>query len=123
MNKLEEIYQVFAEIFAPSEIVIAGGAVRDTLMGRTPKDYDIFILNEPFNNWDKYLSSRGAELKLKLQKYPKMDMVIEWHKKEYFLIDSIEYEGKDVQIMASPYKDVNELLSDEKKALTLQGMG
>lgn len=46
MNKLEEIYNYYNNIFGEiADVYIIGGAVRDTLLGIKPRDYDIFLLN------------------------------------------------------------------------------
>lgn len=39
---VEEVYQEFADALQ-TPFVIAGGAVRDELLGRRPKDYDLFL--------------------------------------------------------------------------------
>lgn len=45
MNKLKEVWSEVTELLHPfGDVVIAGGSVRDFLMGRDPKDYDIFVL-------------------------------------------------------------------------------
>jgi hypothetical protein len=42
--QLKAIAAVFEDRFAGMEWCIAGGAIRDTLLGIQPKDYDLFVL-------------------------------------------------------------------------------
>ena len=110
MNNLEHIYSIFQPILAPfGQLVIAGGAVRDTLMGRTPKDYDLFILTD-------YKQSIFEEIKLKLGEalrlgnFASIESKIEWHKSEPYLIESIKYNGAELQIMVNFSKDIYQLV-------------
>lgn len=46
LKKLDEVYREFSfRLEGLGEVVIAGGAVRDALLGQLPKDYDVFVLN------------------------------------------------------------------------------
>lgn len=110
MNNLEHIYSIFQPILAPfGQLVVAGGAVRDTLMGRTPKDYDLFILTT-------YKEGIFEEIKIQLGDAMRsnnlqiIDCKIEWHKSEPYLIDSIKYNGAELQIMVNFAKDIYELV-------------
>lgn len=80
--------------------VVAGGCVRDVLMGREPKDYDVFVFNnaEPLANtcWD------GLEV---------IDSP-EWHKSEPHLQATVRFNGAIVQIMASECKSLKELVGN-----------
>lgn len=90
------------------DVVIAGGAVRDTLMGRTPKDYDVFIINSgsKFNSFTEV----KAEVGERLLGHPKVDIKYEWHKSEPFLIESIKTEYGEVQIMARNIQNEQDLM-------------
>lgn len=88
-------------------VVIAGGAVRDTLMGKTPKDYDIFILSDgrisTFTGVAQYVRE---QLKNKM----KLKAKVEWHKSEPFLIETILEEAGECQIMARNLQTIDQLL-------------
>lgn len=88
-------------------VVIAGGAVRDEVMGRTPKDYDVFILGCPFN-----AESRDAVTE-RLDTLPRLDQ-LEFHKSEPFLTGTVSFHvgGKDVvvQVMTTDAATVQALL-------------
>jgi hypothetical protein len=48
MQKLVEVYDfVASKLGNLGDIYIAGGAVRDTLVNKKPKDYDLYILGNP----------------------------------------------------------------------------
>ena len=117
MYNLQEIYKIITETLNDipnSQVVIAGGAVRDTLMGREPKDFDVFILNGNYN----YIYSDEEEksfidsIKNKLNNFKKVDIKLEWHKSEPFLIESIYINSdmQEIQIMVSPHPNINKLL-------------
>lgn len=88
-------------------VVIAGGAVRDAVMGRTPKDYDVFILGCPFN-----AESRDAVTE-RLNTLPSLDQ-LEFHKSEPFLTGTVSFHvaGEDVvvQVMTTDAATVPALL-------------
>lgn len=88
-------------------LVIAGGAVRDEVMGRTPKDYDVFILGCPFN-----AESRDAVTE-RLSTLPSLDQ-LEFHKSEPFLTGTVSFHvgGSDavVQVMTTDAATVADLL-------------
>jgi len=123
MTQLEEIHSVFQPILADlGQLVIAGGAVRDTLMGRTPKDYDLFILTD-------YKEGIFEAIKLKLGEtlrrndYVAVNAKIEWHKSEPYLIESITYNGCELQIMVNFSKDIYELVDGFDWNVSLFGYG
>ena len=41
LNTLEEIYKSIRKIFPTEEFYLVGGCVRDTLLGKEPKDFDV----------------------------------------------------------------------------------
>jgi hypothetical protein len=81
--------------------VIAGGAVRDTLIGREPKDYDVFV----------NCSEKEAEKITSHMFGLKMRDVPESHKSEPFLKGTWEVDGVDVQVMWTPKTTIEELMS------------
>jgi len=123
MSQLEEIYSVFQPILASlGQLVIAGGAVRDTLMGRTPKDYDLFILTTKREGIFEDVKFQLGEA-LRLNNLSSVDCKIEWHKSEPYLIDSVKYKGAELQIMVSFAKDIYELVDGFDWNVSLFGYG
>lgn len=84
-------------------VVIAGGAVRDTLMGRTPKDYDVFVLGTQHK-------MVGGDAAKALDGLPTIEP-LEFHKSEPFMVAMVRWNGCDVQVMASPHQTVDDLLA------------
>ena len=72
------------------KVVTAGGAVRDYLMGREPKDYDVFLID--------YCSLNDEQLADALRDLPGIEAP-EWHKSEPFLVGTYEVLGQTTQIM------------------------
>jgi hypothetical protein len=110
MQKLIEVYNSLApKLSFLGQIYIAGGAVRDTLLGRKPKDYDLFILGEPSETVaypDKF--KQFCELQLSLKTF---ENNLEWHKSEPFLLTNIQLDSEtEVQIMHRNLNTVHELL-------------
>jgi tRNA nucleotidyltransferase/poly(A) polymerase len=77
---------------------VAGGAVRDTLLKREPKDFDVFIFNDA-----KDIATTAFDGLEQIT-------VPEWHKSEPFLQATVRFEGKVVQVMSSATKSLDELL-------------
>ena len=98
------IYGHFSERLAGlGRLVIAGGSVRDHLMGRTAKDFDLFLLG------------RGADedsMRAVSERLAPMDQVspLEWHKSEPYLVSTVKHEGVDVQVMVNPAESLDALL-------------
>lgn len=106
MDKLKNVFAAFnQELSQFGEIVIGGGSVRDALMGKSPKDYDIFILGH--TELTEEIKERIIN---RLSKYPKVEVEFEWHKSEPFFIISIHYENSEVQFMYHPAKTIEELV-------------
>lgn len=108
MNKRNPIFRVFAEFhrrLAPlkGEVVIAGGAVRDALRGVEPKDYDVFVLGHPWSEASK------AETLALLANLPVV-VPFAWHNSEPYLVGTVDFRGRLVQVMLNPAGTVNELL-------------
>lgn len=95
-GKLHEIWEVFDNLLGSmGQVYICGGAVRDSLRGVDPKDYDIYIIDTNGARHEEV----AKKIKEAVSDYPKVKPVIEFHKSEPFLIQSIYYEDKEVQIM------------------------
>jgi len=93
---IKEVHNTFNEILSPfGRVVLAGGSVRDSLMDRDPKDYDIFILGGSRIAFGEI----GKKVTEALGKFPKVQSETDWHKSEPFMIYEIKYEGKGVQVM------------------------
>lgn len=89
------------------EVVIAGGSVRDALMGKQYKDIDCFILSGGYgDSWGKLATA----IRPKLENYKKINPVVEWHKSEPYLLESITHECGEIQIMLRNLKTADELL-------------
>lgn len=83
-------------------LCIAGGAVRDELLGRTPKDYDLFVLwPGPWSYGDAKQAISGA---LSFAGFEPADPELEWHQSEPFLVQNVLVEGHRVQVMANPLR-------------------
>ena len=101
MHDIEKVWKEMNSLLGDfGDVVIAGGAVRDFLMERKPKDYDVFILNTsgyiPTFTEVADLVRKATEL----SDYKKVEIKYEWHKSEPFLIESIVTPYGEVQIMA-----------------------
>jgi len=102
MNLLTEVYEEFASRLSHvGEVVIAGGAVRDFLMERDAKDYDIFILT----------TDETEEIKLQileaLSDLETFFPVVNWARsipadKESSLVKTVIWKGVEVQILINP---------------------
>lgn len=107
MITIQEIHGEFSRrLSSLGRVVIAGGAVRDTLMGRTPKDWDVFVLQGGEFNF----GTGKALAEASLADLPVADPVVEWHQSEPFLASSVRYEQQEVQIMLSPEASVAALV-------------
>lgn len=78
--------------------VIAGGAVRDTLLLREPKDYDVFVMQESLNDgWARDLETVTSP---------------EWHKSEPFLQGTVRWGAAIVQVMLTKHTSLKDLVGD-----------
>jgi tRNA nucleotidyltransferase/poly(A) polymerase len=88
------------------EVIVAGGAARDELMGRQPKDFDVFVLWS--GEWDFELAkSRIIDC---LGDFQKREPAVDWHKSEPYLVSDLIIGDAAVQVLVSPHKTWNELL-------------
>lgn len=92
---IEEVYQEFADALR-APFVIAGGAVRDELLGRVPKDFDLFL----FGSYDR------SRL-LRYQQGPPQHGYKQWH------LANVVWRGAPVQVVSDKgYRTVADLLDD-----------
>lgn len=96
MQLLQKIQEEFTKRCGRS--VVAGGCVRDLLMDKSPKDFDVFVFND-----GKKMTGKEFE-GLEAIETP------EWHKSEPFLQATVRFEGVVVQVMSSSFKSASELL-------------
>ena len=91
-STLFAIHAEFSQRCGPC--VIAGGAIRDTLLKRVPRDYDVFLLNDrqPPPEW-----AAGLE-------------VGPWYKKSPCLQGTVRYGGQLVQVCRSPEPSMEALV-------------
>lgn len=86
----------------PGNVVVAGGAVRDFLMKRTPKDYDMFILGVPRDEAEPEI--------IKAMSGFEPVKVIEGHSSEPYLVGTWRYRDSTVQVMVNPAASTGALL-------------
>lgn len=99
---LQTVYSEFNQrLSSLGRVVIAGGAVRDTLLGKPPKDWDIFVL--PGGAFDY---ERGKALTVQaLQDLTKVTPVVDWHGSEPYLVATVKWNEAEVQVLVNPAKD------------------
>lgn len=98
--KATDVVEFWSERLQTQEVYVAGGAVRDELMGRTPKDYDVFVL-------DPTISIGGvAEATKDLEDATPLG----FHKSEPFMAGQYVVDSVVHQVMNAPYDNVVELL-------------
>jgi len=103
----QELFQMFVPRIAPFGIpVLAGGAVRDSLLGRTPKDYDLFILQGCLFDFDR----AKAEIPPLLADLVQVPPVVDWHNSEPYLVATVEWRGVQVQVLVNPAPDMASLI-------------
>lgn len=97
-SKLQELENHCKTLFDGLNFCIAGGAVRDTLVGKAPKDYDVFVFTTK-EILEQRLKDAGIDLDEREDRNP-----------DYSLADSIVC-GVEVQFMVRPETStVDELL-------------
>jgi hypothetical protein len=117
MENLIQCRQEFQDMFDElGEIVIAGGSVRDTLMGKKPKDIDIFLLGNLKEDIDDFVAD-------KLQDFATLDLKLDWHKSEPFLLQSIQYKEMEVQFLATPHGTLEGLIDSFDWNICQFGLG
>lgn len=87
-------------------LVVAGGAVRDELMGKTPKDFDLFLLWANEWNFEKVKETLLPRLEGLSRTKPK----VEWHKSEPYLVADLSIDGAEVQILCNPAENAEALV-------------
>lgn len=102
--RLDQILEEFIpRLERVGEPVVAGGAVRDVLLGREPRDIDLFLLNQTFD--DSTISAVNEALQ-------GMDIVrAESWKSTPYLVTTVRFSAMDIQIMLSPEKSLPHLLT------------
>ena len=115
--EFSEIIKTFEILYPKCIFTIAGGAVRDILLHREPKDIDIFICG--VDDWTQE-GRLSFKKKLNLSKlyYKIATSNLPWHKYEKFLLLSIiwkmsaQFKEKEleVQFCGFPKKSINALL-------------
>lgn len=102
---LTEVYSEFTRRLGSfGTTVIGGGAVRDHLMGRKAKDYDLFLLNHSFT---KEARSNVMNCLSGLE----VVKPLEFHQSEPYLVVTVRWCGVDVQVMLNPATSPEELIS------------
>lgn len=94
MNELDEVITTFSDVLE-RPVIIAGGAVRDHLRNEKPKDFDVFMLGQTWQDWEAYKVEFADKFTERLAKFPKVESKIEWHQSEPFLLETILFDGKD----------------------------
>lgn len=102
MNRLHAVHSAFsARLGHLGIVVIGGGSVRDTLLGRAPKDYDVFVLGSSAAPSESFGAALEGLEHVKL---------LDFHNSEPFLQATVMFDGAVVQVMATPHADVAALL-------------
>lgn len=105
MPNLNTVHTHFSKRFEDiAPVVIAGGAVRDHIMGKKPKDYDLFLLK---TNFSKENIAKIAEI---VRDLPIIEGIIPEHQSEPFLIKTVLWKGATIQIMCTPFENITDLL-------------
>lgn len=101
------LYRVHAEfddrLGHLGKLVVAGGAVRDHLMGRQAKDFDLFLLNTPFTKEAREAVTDALD---------DLEVVkpLAWHNSEPYLVMTVRWQGFDVQVMCNPAVSIDALV-------------
>lgn len=103
MSELSDVHGAFQHrLSGLGRIVVAGGAVRDHLMGRPPKDYDIFLLGSDFDSQAGVVAGQLSGLEHVVP--------LDIHKSEPFLVATVKWNGAIVQVMSTPATTVDALI-------------
>lgn len=92
-NEVQKKYQI---LYPNNKIVIAGGAVRDYLMGKKPKDIDVFFLGLDWTKESRHTFKDRLDAE-KMQ-YEEAHSNLPWHSYERYLLTSIY--PKDLSVVA-----------------------
>lgn len=91
-------HSVKAAVGHMGPVVIAGGAVRDAMIQRRPKDLDVFVMKTPFNDETR------SEVSLAMAKsglFAGASPELEWHQSEPFLVGEWWIGSHRLQLMLS----------------------
>ena len=103
--RLRGIYNTFSAKFERfGSICIAGGAVRDSLMDKNPKDYDIFLF--PNEQWADAFGL-SAELKDELLGY---NEISRFSQSSPHVVKTFNFMGYTIQLMITNASDVYDLM-------------
>lgn len=109
MDQLKSVFDYFhPKLESFGTLVVAGGAVRDSLMGRKPKDYDLFVLQAK-ETWD--FSAAKKEMLPALSGVATSLPVISGHNSEPYLVANLDLLGIPVQILVSPVASMQALVA------------
>lgn len=87
-------------------VTIAGGAVRDSLLGKMPKDFDVFILQGEKFDLEKCRPAIISVLSDLSEVKPKVD----WHKSEPYLAATVLWRGQEIQVLCNPAPTLADLI-------------
>lgn len=87
-------------------VCVAGGAVRDVLMRVEPKDFDLFVLHDQGVQFDQL----KEQIKERISDLSEIEPRVEWHKSEPFLVATVSWYGREVQVLANPAASVEALV-------------
>jgi hypothetical protein len=112
----DETIKTFQPVYPDNELVMAGGAVRDALLGTTPKDLDLYYLGLP--DWSNE-AKKAFQKRLALNKiyFAEATSNLPWHKYERFLLMGLiikmaeHMRQMEAQFMAFPEPNQRRLLS------------
>lgn len=106
---IAEIFSEFVPRLRPFGLpVLAGGAVRDSIMGKEPKDWDVFILRGA-EKWD--FKAIAEEIKPVLADLTKAEPVVSWHLSEPYLVANVKWKDSIIQVLVNPAVSMEELVN------------
>ena len=107
---LQEAITEFSRVTS-RHVVIAGGAVRDALIGREPKDLDLFVLG----------TSADVLKRVGLSEFEPVNSLLEWHRSEPGLVATVRFGGREVQVIATVHTSIATLLDSFDWSVSLFG--
>lgn len=106
--RFEQVYERFSPLLSDfGSVMLAGGCVRDQLLGREAKDFDLFVLSD---KRDFSFEDIKKEIGERIEGFTKSEPTVEWHNSEPYLVAAVDFEGAEVQIMVNPAKTPHELM-------------
>jgi hypothetical protein len=109
MTSLQQLFNEFIPRLLPfGKPVLAGGAVRDTIMGKEPKDWDVFILRGQ-ENWN--FEAIAEQIKPALSSLTKIEPVVSWHRSEPYLVATVKWKEAIIQVLVNPALTMEELIA------------